>query len=224
MDNSKYRSHPNICAYLWYLWNIEKLTGGEILDRTIEMQCWLDDNCWDNGERAFFWDDHYTPFPLLYNKDYNGLYNTKNNHHVVSLSNFLAFKDKEDLLALGYAGAFKTTYVIPAGIILKVISSSIYFNGVVYFPKFMAHLKEEETQVFKYSVDITDYVKALNASSVTSTRYFKIHGWLVDNIGEKNFIMGYKDLGNNKGYWALFYNNEEDIILFKLQFGKLGCM
>lgn len=98
MDNSKYRSHPHICPHLWHLWHIEKLTGGEIIDLTVEMQLWLDNNCIENGERTFFWDDHYTKLPFAYNKDYKGgigIYNL----HEVSLANFLAFKHREDLLA-----------------------------------------------------------------------------------------------------------------------------
>lgn len=98
MDNQQYESYPYKCAYLWHLWNVEKLTGSQMLDRVIEMQDWLDSNCWENGNRTFLWDNNNSTFPFQYNRDYNGSVN-KAYVHEITLSNFIAFKRKDDLLA-----------------------------------------------------------------------------------------------------------------------------
>jgi hypothetical protein len=80
-----------------------------------------------------------------------------------------------------------------------------------------------EIEKFKFDVDITDYLKFSNDVSVKSERYFEIQDWLSENVGFDNFRMGFRDLGQD-GYWSLALNNEEDWILFKIKFSKLGMI
>ena len=99
MDNSKHKSYQHICHYLFYLWDVEKLSGIQILERTEEMHKWLFANCIENGECTFIWDNHYTKYPANVNKDYCGISIFGRSSHEISLSNSVAFKYEQDLLA-----------------------------------------------------------------------------------------------------------------------------
>lgn len=110
MANSKYHSYPYTCAHLWYLWQIKKFTGKQILDLTVEMQHWLDECCVVKGERTFIWDNYYTRVYLDYNKDAGPILKTAQQ---ISLSDCIYFRYEQDLLAFRLRWGIQDTIAIP---------------------------------------------------------------------------------------------------------------
>ena len=96
MDNSNYHSYPYVCKYLWHLWNIEKLTGKQILDRVLDIQDWLDSSCILTGKQTFIWDVKHILLPLNSNIDTQHISRTE---QVIYISEHIYFSNEQDLLA-----------------------------------------------------------------------------------------------------------------------------
>lgn len=45
---------------------------------------------------------------------------------------------------------------------------------------------------------------------------YEIHAWLVQNVGNDNFIFGFEDY-NQDGEWMLYTLSKEDLLAFKLR-------
>lgn len=92
MDKNIYESYPHKCDYLEYLWEVELLSGRLILERTIDMQGWLDTVCFKN----FIWSNNYSKFPLDYSK--NTVF-MRNSSLQIALADAVYFREEQDLLA-----------------------------------------------------------------------------------------------------------------------------
>lgn len=92
MDKNIFESYPHHCDYLSYLWEVELLSGRLILEKTIDMQGWLDTVC----ARKFIWSNNYSKFPLDYGK--NTVF-MRNSSLQIALADAVYFKEEQDLLA-----------------------------------------------------------------------------------------------------------------------------